>query len=453
MTSVSKPGKSFTELLALYRHRRVLTLLFLGFSAGLPFLLVFTTLSAWLRTEDVSRSTIGFFSWIGITYSIKVFWAPVVDSFNLPVLTAWLGRRRSWMVLAQIGIATGLALIAMTDPKTQLFWIAVFGLLVAFSSATQDITIDAYRIESAPVALQGAMAASYILGYRLALLMAGAGALYIADISSWTIAYLSMAALMLVGIITTLIIHEPQTSDVRIVEQKQVIEKINQKYPQLPGIFKNAIAWFIPAVVNPFRDFFNRNGVLALVILLFISVFRISDITMGVMANPFYIDLGFSLQQIAFVTKFFGFFMTILGAGLGGILVAKYGLSKPLLLGAVMVVITNFLFAWLAISNPGIYGLAVVISADNISGGIAVSAFIAYLSSLTNTAYTATQYALFSSLMTLPAKFIGGFSGMIVDQFGYASFFVYAALLGIPAIGLIVYLTRKHKITRSASQA
>lgn len=444
--------KSFTELLSLYRHPRVMTLLFLGFSAGLPFLLVFTTLSAWLRTEDVSRSTIGFFSWIGITYSIKVFWAPVVDSVNLPVLTAWLGRRRSWMILAQAGIALGLVLIAFTDPRTQLFWIAVFGLVVAFSSATQDITIDAYRIESAPVELQGAMAASYILGYRLALLMAGAGALYIADVSGWSIAYMSMAALMLVGICTTLLIHEPATSQRMTAEKVLVIESINRRFPQLPGFLKNAIGWFIPAVINPFRDFFNRNGVLALVILLFISVFRISDITMGVMANPFYIDLGFDLKQIAFVTKFFGFFMTILGAGLGGILVAKYGLSRPLLLGAAMVALTNLLFAWLAVSKPSIYGLAVVISADNISGGIAVSAFIAYLSSLTNTAYTATQYALFSSLMTLPAKFIGGFSGIIVDQFGYASFFIYAALLGVPAIVLILYLTRKHKIATATSQ-
>ena len=437
--------RSFIELLSLYRHKRVLTLLFLGFAAGLPFLLVFSTLSAWLRTEDVSRSTIGFFSWIGITYSIKVFWAPVVDSFNLPFLTTWLGRRRSWMILAQFGIALGLVLMAMIDPKTQLYWIAVFGLVIAFSSATQDITIDAYRIESAPVELQGAMAASYILGYRLALLVAGAGALYIADISSWSIAYLSMAALMLVGIITTLLIHEPDVCDQRVAEKNQVIERINQNYPHLPGFLRNAIAWFIPAVINPFRDFFNRNGVLALVILLFISLFRISDITMGVMANPFYIDLGFDLKEIAFVTKFFGFFMTILGAGLGGILVAKYGLHRPLLLGAFMVVITNFLFAWLALANPSIFGLAVVISADNISGGIAVSAFIAYLSSLTNTTYTATQYALFSSLMTLPAKFIGGFSGVIVDQFGYASFFVYAALLGIPAILLIIYLSRRDK--------
>ena len=440
MTSKSESDKSFLQLVKVYRHPRVLTLLFLGFSAGLPFLLVFSTLSAWLRTEDVSRTTIGFFSWIGITYSIKVFWAPVVDSLNLPVLTRLIGRRRSWMLLAQIGIATGLVMLALTDPKSQLYWIAVFGLVIAFASATQDITIDAYRIESAPNDLQGAMAATYILGYRLALLMAGAGALYIADVSDWSTAYLTMAVLMSIGMITTLLIHEPDTAAILGSQRLQIKQTVDQRYAYLPRYLRKSIAWFIFAVVYPFSDFFKRHGWFAIAILLFISVFRISDITMGVMANPFYIDLGFELKEIALITKFFGFFMTILGAGLGGILVVKFGLTKPLLLGAVMVVLTNLLFAWLAISSPNIYWLAVVISADNISGGIAVSAFIAYLSSLTNTAYTATQYALFSSLMTLPAKFLGGFSGILVDNFGYASFFVYAALLGIPAIGLILYL-------------
>jgi len=443
MSKSSKTRKSFVELLSIYRHPRVLTLLFLGFSAGLPFLLVFSTLSAWLRTEEVSRTTIGFFSWIGITYSIKVFWAPIVDSINLPLLTKWLGRRRSWMFLAQLGIAVGLVLIAFTNPQTELFWIAIFGLLVAFSSATQDITIDAYRIESAPVDFQGAMAASYILGYRLALLVAGAGALYIADVSSWPSAYLIMATLTLVGVMTTLLIREPQTASAITDEQLRVRTVIDSKYAHTPVFLRRSIAWFTSAVINPFTDFFNRNGFLALIILLFISVFRISDITMGVMANPFYIDLGFELKEIAVVTKFFGFFMTIFGAAVGGILIVRYGLFKPLLLGGILVVITNLLFAWLALSEPNIYWLAVVISADNISGGIAVSAFIAYLSSLTNTTYTATQYALFSSLMTLPAKFLGGFSGVIVDSFGYVSFFIYAAALGLPAIALLVYLTNK----------
>ena len=446
MTSASKPEKSFVELLAIYRHPRVLTLLLLGFSAGLPFLLVFTTLSAWLRTEEVSRTTIGFFSWIGITYSIKVFWAPVVDGLDIPGISRLFGRRRSWMLMAQLGIAAGLILMAFTDPKTELFWMAVFGLIVAFSSATQDITIDAYRIESAPKDLQGALAASYVLGYRVALLVAGAGTLYMADISNWTNAYISMAALMMVGIMTTLLIREPQLPESVFEGKKEVLKLVEEKYSYLPEFIKRIIAWVSFFVAGPFKDFYNRNGVLALVILLFISLFRISDITMGVMANPFYIDLGFELTEIAYITKFFGFFMTIIGAGLGGILVVKYGLIKPLLLGAVLVVITNLLFAWLALTEVSIIKLAIVISADNISGGIAVSAFIAYLSSLTNTAYTATQYALFSSLMTLLPKFVGGFSGLFVDNFGYPAFFVYAALLGLPAIGLILYLAYRQKV-------
>ena len=443
MTISADSDKSFIELFLVYRHPRVVTLLFLGFAAGLPYLLVFSTLSLWLAEVDVSRTTIGFFSWIGITYSIKVFWAPVVDSINLPLLTRWLGRRRSWMLLGQMGITFGLILMAITDPKTDLFWIAVFGLLVAFSSATQDITIDAYRIESAPVNLQAAMAATYILGYRLALLMSGAVAIYIADITSWSYSYLVMAGLMSVGIITTLLIKEPQKLETVNKSRDLIIQVVNQKYPNHPALIRRFRAWLKYAVIDPFADFFSRNGVLALAILLFISLFRISDITMGVMTNPFYWDLGFTKQQIALVGKAFGFFMTIFGAMLGGVLVIRYGLLKTLLLGGVLVVLTNLLFAWLAISNPNIYWLALVISADNVSGGIAASAFIAYLSSLTNTAYTATQYALFSSLMTLPAKFLGGFSGVIVDNFGYASFFSYAAALGLPAIALIIYLSRR----------
>lgn len=439
-------GRSWAEAIQVYRNRRVVAMLFLGFSAGLPFLLVFSTLSAWLRQEEVSRTAIGFFSWVGITYSIKVLWAPVVDRLRLPLLTGWLGRRRSWMLLGQIGIATGLILMARTDPQQQLALLAIFALIVAFSSATQDITIDAYRIEAVAKEIQGAMAASYILGYRLALLAAGAGALYIAEYANWPLAYLIMAALMSIGIITALVIREPTTSTNAItIDQEERVVEFVEKYAHLPRELRRIGAWFVGAVVCPFVEFFSRNGLLALVILLFIGVFRISDITMGVMANPFYIDLGFELKEIANVTKVFGFFMTIAGAGLGGILVVRFGLMRPLLLGAVLVVLTNLLFAWLAVSDPNIYWLALVVSADNLSGGIATSAFIAYLSSLTNTAYTATQYALFSSLMTLPAKFLGGFSGIMVDGYGYAWFFIYASALGLPSIVMVLYLMRRYR--------
>jgi PAT family beta-lactamase induction signal transducer AmpG len=427
-----KTANSWSEAFSIYSQPRVLGMIFLGFSAGLPFLLVFSTLSAWLRDEGTARTVIGFFSWVGLTYSIKVFWAPIIDRLPFPLLTKWLGRRRSWMLVAQIGIAIGLIGMSYCDTTTQLQQIALFAVLVAFSSATQDIVIDAYRIEAVIPEYQGAMAATYVLGYRLALLVAGAGALYIAEYTSWHIAYLVMAATMLIGIISTLVINEPASSATIL----PLNISSNKNTPRL----KRLSQWFQTAVIDPFVDFFTRKGKLGLYILGLIAVYKMSDITMGVMANPFYLDLGFSKTDIADVSKVFGFFMTIIGASVGGVLVVRYGIMKPLLLGAILVALTNLLFALLAISEPNLSLLAIVISADNLSGGIATSVFIAYLSSLTNSAYTATQYALFSSLMTLPAKLLGGFSGMVVDGYSYTHFFVYASLLGLPSIILVIFL-------------
>jgi len=421
----------------------------LGFSAGLPFLLVFSTLSAWLSTAGVDRTTIGFFSWIGITYSIKVFWAPVIDRLPLPLLTRIFGKRRSWMLAAQLTIAIGLTGMSLTAPGTELTRLALFALLVAFGSATQDISIDAWRIEAVERNQQGAMAAAYVLGYRLALLTAGAGALHLANITTWSLTYLVMGSLMGIGMLTTLIIREPQHhTDTRVQSLEARLEASAGVYGK-SGSLARLIAWFSDAVVSPFVEFFQRSGSLALFILLLVGTYKLSDITMGVMANPFYIDLGFGLDDIANVTKVFGFFMTIAGAALGGILVVRFGIMRPLLAGAILVAATNLLFAWLAVNEPRLATLAIVVSADNLSGGFATSAFIAYLSSLTNSAYTATQYALFSSLMTLPAKFIGGFAGWMVDITGYASFFLYAGLLGVPAILLVLYLLRHEQVSQT----
>jgi len=443
MTKKDPIFRNWRELLSVYRQPRVLGMICLGFSAGLPFLLVFSTLSAWLRDIGIARTTIGFFSWVGITYSIKFFWAPVIDRLPLPGLTAWLGKRRSWMLTAQCTIVLGLAGMALTDPHNELTQLAVFALLVAFGSATQDITVDAYRIEAVARRLQGAMAATYVFGYRVALLVAGAGAFYMAEAWSWSTAYLVMAALMGVGITTALVIREPvHITDQRTRELEEQLEK-SIGVQEKNTVFARFIAWFTDAVGSPFVEFFQRNGTLAIVILLLVSTYKISDITMGVMANPFYLDLGFSKTDIANVTKIFGFFMTIAGAALGGMMVLRYGMLRPLLVGAILIMSTNLLFVWLAVSEPGLVSLAIVISADNLGGGFATSAFIAYLSSLTNTAYTATQYALFSSLMTLPAKFIGGFSGWVVDTTDYASFFLYTGLLGLPAILLVLYLLQR----------
>jgi MFS transporter, PAT family, beta-lactamase induction signal transducer AmpG len=426
---------SWQETLLIYTNPRVVAMTFLGFSGGLPFLLVFSTLTAWLTEGNVSRSTIGFFAWIGITYSTKVLWAPVVDSIPIPLLTKTLGLRRSWMLIGQMGIASGLVLMSLTGPS-DLLMLSCCAFLVAFSSATQDVAIDAFRIESAEPEYQGAMSAAYVFGYRLALLVAGAGALYLAEYFSWAFAYSTMAILMLVGVVTVILVAEPDRQS----------ESFSLEFSAI-GVRR----WFIRAVVGPFADFFSRNGRLAFIILLFIAVFRLSDIAMGIMANPFYLDMGYSKIEIANVAKVFGFFMSIAGSLICGVLVVKWGLMRPLLVGAVAVAVTNLLFASLSVLEPKVSYLAIVISADNLSGGFAATAFIAYLSSLTNRSYTATQYALFSSLMTLPGKFISGFSGLVVDKLGYFEFFVVAAMLGLPAILLVVLLSRYER-SQLASQ-
>jgi PAT family beta-lactamase induction signal transducer AmpG len=461
-------SKGWRQSLAIYAHPRVVTFLFLGFSAGLPFLLVFSTLSAWLRAFGVSRTAIGFISWIGITYSIKFVWSPVVDRVPLPFLTRRLGRRRSWMLLAQTCIGLGLLAMAFCDPRTDLWWLAAFAVVVAFSSATQDIALDAFRIEATDETLQGATAATYQLGYRIAVLAAGAGALYIAEFGSWPAAYITMAVLALVGIVTTLVIAEPEKRVAAgTAEREGKIAEFANRYSGLPTALREAMVWIYGAIVCPFVDFFARFGWLALVLLAFISLFRLSDIAMGVMANPFYIDIGFSLQQIANVSKIFGFVMSILGALLGGALVFRLGASR-LAPSVFLIAVSNLLFSWLAIiGRPDPLVLAAAISIDNLVTGVAGSVFIAFLSGLTNTAYTATQYALFSSIMTLPGKVIGGFSGVIVDWLqssardvpafaalldvvgaapkfgGYAIFFAYTALLGLPALVLAV-IVRRH---------
>lgn len=437
--------RNWREALYVYTRPRVVGMAFLGFSSGLPFLLVFSTLSAWLTQAGISRATIGFFSWVGITYSIKVFWAPVVDRLPIPLLTRALGRRRSWMLLGQAGIMAGLWGMASSDPQADIVTVAWFALLVAFSSATQDVSMDAYRIEAVDLDLQGAMAATYQMGYRIALLVAGAGAFFLASATTWHMVYRCMAILVSVGMLTVLIVAEPRPSVHRsdIARERRVVDFL-ERSAHLPQWMRNISAWFIGAVVCPFTDFFSRKGALAVAILAFVALFRVTDITMGVMSNPFYLDMGYSLDQIASVAKIFGVLMTIIGAGLGGLLVARFGVMRPLVAGAILAAATDLLFAALAAtSHPHISYLAAAISADNLSGGLAGSAFIAYLSGLTSPAYTATQYALFSSLMTLPGKFLGGFSGIVVQDYGYILFFTLTALAGLPAIALSVYLLRR----------
>lgn len=437
---------NWREAVGVYTRPRVIGMLFLGFSAGLPFLLVFSTLSAWLSDANVSRTTIGFFSWVGIMYSIKILWAPIVDRVSLPLLTRLMGQRRGWLLLAQSGIAGGLLLLAITTPQNHIQLFAFYALIVAFSAATQDIVIDAYRIEAMDKEYQAAMAATYVLGYRVATLASSAGAFYIAEFMDWQLTYIAMASLTLVGIITTIIIREPKhriKADTLAYEE-QLVSKLEDKV-HAKGAMQKFTDWFAAAVISPFMEFFHRTGKYAIVILILIGTYRITDITMAVMANPFYLDLGFSKTEIADITKLFGFFITIGGVAVGGILVMRYGIMKILLLGSVLVISSNLLFAWLSHIGPELHMLAIVISADSLAGGVATAVFIAYLSSLTNTAYTATQYALFSSLMTLFPKLIAGFSGIVVDSYGYFAFYIYASILGLPAFFIILFLLRHNK--------
>lgn len=436
--------KSWIDAVTVYRQPRVLAMLFLGFSAGLPLLLVFGTLSAWLAREGIDKSTIGHVSWVALLYGLKFIWSPLVDRLRLPVIGRVFGQRRSWMLMAQTGVICGLLAMASSNPVNHLELLVYAALLVAFSSATQDISIDAWRIEAMPMEDQGAMAATYQIGYRIGMLLAGGGAFTLAHYYSWPLAYTVMAICMSIGIITTLIIPEPGHLVSRETwKQEEKVIHFLENSSHLPATVRDVYAWIIGAVICPFTEFFSRNGRFALVILLFIGLFRISDITMGVMANPLYVDVGFSDLDIGVVTKTVGPFITIAGALLGGSLVIRFGVLPVLLAGAILVMLTNLLFVSIAILPPDIMMLALVVGADNLSGGMAGSAFIAYLSGLTNKAYTATQYALFSSLMLLPAKFIGGFSGDVVDANGYVFFFVYTAMLGIPAIMLILYLMKR----------
>ena len=438
-------GSGWRNALAAYTHRRVLAMLLLGFSAGLPFPLVLTTLSARLRQAGIDRTTIGFFSLVGLAYSLKYFWAPIVDRLPLPLLHR-LGRRRGWMLLAQCGIGVGLVLMALHDPAVdalQMAWLAVF---TAFCSATQDIALDAWRIEAVGAERQGAMAAAYQTGYQLALICAGAGALHAAATGGWTFSYLLMATCVAVGLITTLSIAEPdaQVNRATLAQEARVVAFLEGS-AHWPGALRNVVAWLIGAVVCPFVDFFSRQGLrTGLPILGLILTYRLNYSTMGVAANPFYIDMGYTLDQIALVSKVYGVLMTLAGALLAGLLVKRYGIARTLLTGWVLLTVANLFYAWFAtLQHPGTQWLATAVSFDNIGNGIAGTAFIAYMSSLTNAAYTATQYALFGTLWSLPAKSIASQWGRIVDAFGYPPFFVYTALVGLPSLLLVLWLMRQ----------
>lgn len=418
----------------------------LGFSSGLPLMLVFGVLSFWLREAGVSRSEIGYFSWVALAYAIKWLWSPLADHMRIPFLHHRLGRRRSWLLLSQLAVIFAIVAMAATDPQQQLGLMAGFAVALAVASATQDINIDAFRIESAPEQLQAALAAAYLTGYRLAMILASAGTLWLAalfstdqeyDLAGWQRAYLVMAVCMVPGFLVTLLSQEPAS---------QLQPHQNSTGSRL----QQALSWLQQAVVAPFTDFFRRYKWQALLILALIACYRLTDIVMGVMANAFYVDMGYSKEEVASISKVYGVIMTLVGAALGGVLINRFGILRILFIGALLSACTNLLFAALSHIGYDLVWLSVIISADNLSAGIATSAFIAYLSSLVNLAFTATQYAMFSSLMLLLPKFVGGFSGEWTEVLGYGPFFTFTAILGIPALVLIL-LIHKHPIKQNAA--
>jgi len=432
-------------------------MLFLGFSAGLTFPLVLTTLSARLRQAGIDRTTIGYFSLVGLAYSLKFFWSPVVDRLRLPVVRT-LGRRRSWMLVSQCAIAVGLVAMALHDPAADPALMAWLATATAFAAATQDIAVDAYRIEAVGVEWQGSMAAAYQIGYQVALLCAGAGALVAAARYGWTISYLTMAVCAGVGMVTTLVIEEPEARiDRATLAEETRLAAFRARASHWPRALRDATAWLIGAVVYPFVDFFERNGLrAALPILALIVTYRLNYTTMGVAANTFYLDLGYTLEQIALVSKLYGVVMTLGGALVAGILVKRLGIPVTLLFGWTLITIANLFYAYMAASAskpPDITWLAVAVSVDNVANGIAGTAFIAYMSSLTNTAYTATQYALFGTLWSLPAKSIASQWGRIVDAYGYSPFFVYTAAVGLPALVLVLWSMRVSRAPRATARA
>ena len=433
---------SWLQTLRMYTEPASLRMLSLGFSAGLPLLLVFGTLSFWLREAGIDRTTIGFLSWVGLAYAFKWSWSPLVDRLPIPWLTARLGRRRSWLLAAQGLIMAGLVGMALTDPQVALAPVVWCAVAVAIGSATQDIALDAFRIESGDADHQAALAAIYQTGYRLAMIWAGAGALWIAaraqDATAvvgvapayqhgpWQVAYLVMACSMLPGVLTVLFSQEPVPA------------------PLAPS--KGLAQWLHGALVAPFADFIGRYRWQAALILALIATYRISDVVMGIMANPFYVDMGFSKDEVAAVSKIYGVVMTLVGAVIGGALALRMGVMRVLMLGAALSAASNLLFAWLSTRGHDVTALVWVVSADNLAGGLATTAFMAYMASLTNVQYSATQYAMFSSMMLLLPKFVAGFSGKYVDAFGYADFFNATAWLGVPVLLLVWLAGRVHPV-------
>lgn len=408
----------------------MLVILLMGFSSGLPLLLGFSTLSYWLSKDGVSLTAIGGLLAASAPYSVKFLWAPLIDQGRLPVFTALFGQRRGWMLAIQILLAASIAALGFGDPRESMGYIAVMALVVAFLSASQDIVIDAYRIEILDAHEQGAGAAMTQTGYRFGLLVAGAGAIALADFISWSLIYALMASLVGIGMVAALIAPEPAISQ----------DKVEAGRAGFGATLHHA-------VVQPLTDLLKRQGILW--ILLFVLLYKYGDAIAGAMANPFYHQIGFSGVEIASVTKVFGVAATLFGVFAGGALVARFGVWSALVIGGVSQAATNLLFAWLAAAGHDLTLLAVAVGADNFAGGLGSAAFVAYLSGLCNVSFTGTQYALLTSLMAFGRTLFATASGPLAEQLGWVGFFIATTAIAVPGLVLLFWLRRYPVSVRS----
>lgn len=414
------------DLLAVYLDRRLLTILILGFASGLPLALTTGTLAIRLTEAGVSNTAIGLFALAGTPYSYKFAWAPLMDRLPLPGLSSWLGRRRGWMVATQLALILAILGLGLTQPGLDPWPTALLALVTAFWSASQDIVIDAYRVEILEPRQYGAGAGVVVLGYRLGMLVSGAGALYLATFFDWEVTYALMAAAMAVGVIATLMSPEPAGVPLPVAATGDRLHAVT--------------LWFREAVVAPFADFLRHPAWFA--ILAFILLYKFGDAMAGLMSNPFYIKLGFTKVEIANVTKVFGMAATIIGGLLGGLVVGRLGMLRSLLVCGVLQMLSNLLFVLLALAGPDIAWLAVVVGVENLSGGMGTAAFVAYLSNLCNVAYTATQYALLSSLAAVGRVFLAAPAGWLADRLDWPVFFVITTLAAVPGLVLLARLRR-----------
>lgn len=429
MSAIESGAKAAPRIRDAFLHPSAWTMFFFGFASGLPFLLVAGTLAYWLKENGTTLKEITMIASAGMAYSFKFLWAPLVDRLRLPLLGR-LGQRRSWLLLTQLLVMVGLMAMASVTPS-QLGLFVGLTLLVAVAGATLDIAVDAYRIEIAPVEAQGALVATYSLGYRLALIVTGALALVLADHAIWPNVYRAMAAFMLIPVVANLMAREPEVLRIQVQSWAQGLRE---------------------GVIEPFADFFRRfGGQVGLMILLFILLFKVSDQALvGGIMGPFYLDQGFSKTQIATVSKIYGIWVGIGGAFLGGIAVVRWGVERALLVGIVLGALSNLLYLWLIGANGDVSMLTLVISGENLAQGLLGTTAVAYLSALVNQRYTATQYALFSSLITLPGKALGFYSGRIVEAVGYAPYFWITTLAIVPAIALFFWLLPRVRLDGEA---